>query len=50
MLLDAAIERLYDLNPATITITPGGLYRLWFVALNSKGKSGPGPVQNWTAP
>jgi hypothetical protein len=35
--------------PATITFTPGGLYQLWLVALNSRGKSGPGPVQNWTA-
>jgi hypothetical protein len=35
--------------PATITFTPGGLYQLWLVALNSKGKSPAGPVQNWTA-
>lgn len=35
--------------PATITFTPGGLYQLWLVALNSKGSSTPGPVQNWTA-
>ena len=36
--------------PATITFTPGGLYQLWLVALNSKGRSTPGPVQNWLAP
>ena len=35
--------------PATITFTPGGLYQLWLVALNSRGHSDPGPVQNWTA-
>ncbi|MEO5915678.1 MAG: hypothetical protein ABIS50_15700 [Luteolibacter sp.] len=35
--------------PATITFTPGGLYQLWLVALNSKGRSPAGPVQNWTA-
>ncbi len=35
--------------PATITFLPGGLYQLWLVALNGKGSSLPGPVQNWTA-
>lgn len=35
--------------PANLTFTPGGLYQLWLVALNSKGRSAPGPVQNWTA-
>lgn len=35
--------------PATITFTPGGLYQLWLVAINGKGRSAPGPVQTWTA-
>ena len=34
---------------ATITFTPGSLYQLWLVAINSKGRSAAGPVQNWTA-
>ena len=37
------------LIPATITFTAGGLYQLWLVAVNSRGLSLPGPVQNWTA-
>lgn len=32
-----------------VTFTPGGLYQLWLVAINSKGRSAAGPVQNWTA-
>lgn len=36
--------------PASITFTPGALYQLWLVALNARGKSAPGPLQNWTAP
>ena len=35
--------------PASITWTPGDLYQLWLVALNSRGPGAPGPVQNWTA-
>jgi hypothetical protein len=35
--------------PAAITFTPGNLYQLWLVALNSKGSSAPGPVRSWTA-
>lgn len=35
--------------PATVTFDVGDLYQLWLVALNSKGPSGPGPKQNWTA-
>lgn len=35
--------------PAGIIFTPGVLYQLWLVALNSKGHSAPGPVQSWTA-
>ncbi len=35
--------------PATVTFDAGDLYQLWLVALNSKGPSGPGPKQNWTA-
>jgi type II secretory pathway pseudopilin PulG len=35
--------------PAGITFTPGSLYQLWLVAINSRGSSDPGPVQNWTA-
>lgn len=49
LLLTAGPGATSILIPATITFTPGGLYQLWLVALNSKGKSGPGPVQNWTA-
>ncbi len=33
---------------ATITFTPGGLYQLWSGAVNCRGPSLPGPVQNWT--
>ncbi|MES2658640.1 MAG: hypothetical protein V4689_08475 [Verrucomicrobiota bacterium] len=35
--------------PANITFSPGGLYQLWLVALNSTGHSTPGPVQSWMA-
>lgn len=37
------------LIPATVTFDVGDLYQLWLVASNSKGPSGPGPKQNWTA-
>ena len=50
LLLTAGPGATSILIPATITFTPGGLYQLCLVALNSRGKSGPGPVQNWTAP
>ena len=35
--------------PALYVFDPGDLYQLWLQARNSKGSSGPGPVQNWTA-
>ena len=50
LLLTAGPEMTSVTIPATITFTPGGLYQLWLVAINSKGKSPAGPVQNWTAP
>ena len=50
LLLTAGLEMTSVTIPATITFTPGGLYQLWLVAINSKGKSPAGPVQNWTAP
>ena len=49
LLLTAAPGVTTVLIPATITWTPGGLYQLWLVAVNSKGASAPGPVVNWTA-
>ena len=49
LLVTAAPGELNVLIPATITFTPGGHYQLWLVALNSRGHSDPGPVQNWTA-
>lgn len=48
-LLTGARGETSVLIPATITFTPGGLYQLWLVAVNGKGSSLPGPVQNWTA-
>ena len=50
LLLTAGPGATSILIPATITFTPGAVYQLWLVALNSKGKSSPGPVQTWTAP
>lgn len=35
--------------PAAIVFTPGDLYDLWLQARNSRGSSGPGPVESWTA-
>ena len=49
LLLTAGPGQTSVLIPATITFVPGGLYQLWLVAVNSKGSSLPGPVQNWTA-
>lgn len=49
LLLTTAPGEVNVLIPATITFTPGGLYQPWLVAVNSKGPSAPGPVQNWTA-
>ncbi len=37
------------LIPVSVTWTPGALYQLWLVALNGRGPSPDGPVQNWTA-
>ena len=49
LLLTAGPGTMEIIIPATLTFTPGSLYQLWLVALNSKGKSAPGPVQSWTA-
>jgi hypothetical protein len=49
LLLTAGPGATSIIIPATITFTPGHLYQLWLVALNSRGRSAPGPVQNWTA-
>ena len=49
LLLTAGPGATSILIPATITFTPGHLYQLWLVAINSKGRSTPGPVYNWTA-
>ena len=49
LLVTAAPGLTSIIIPATITFTPGSLYQLWLVALNGKGKSAAGPVQNWTA-
>ncbi|MES2660006.1 MAG: hypothetical protein V4689_15400 [Verrucomicrobiota bacterium] len=49
LLLTAGPGATSILIPATITFTPGGLYQLWLVAINSKGRSAAGPVQSWTA-
>lgn len=35
--------------PSAITFTPGDLYALWLQARNSRGSSGPSPVESWTA-
>jgi hypothetical protein len=50
LLLTAGPGATEIIIPATLTFTPGGLYQLWLVAINSKGRGTPGPVQNWTAP
>ena len=50
LLLTAGPGATEILIPATITFVSGGLYQLWLCAVNSKGRSTPGPVQNWTAP
>ena len=49
LLLTAGPGQTSVIIPATITFTPGGLYQLWLVAVNSRGPSLPGPIQNWTA-
>lgn len=49
LLLTAAPGTTALIIPATITFLPGGLYQLWLCGVNSKGRSTPGPVQNWTA-
>jgi hypothetical protein len=49
LLLTAGPGATAIIIPATITFTPGGLYQLWLVAINSKGSSAAGPGQNWTA-
>jgi hypothetical protein len=49
LLLTVGPRAISIIIPATITFTPGGLYQLWLCGVNSKGRSAPGPVQNWTA-
>ncbi|PAW75361.1 MAG: hypothetical protein B9S33_21705 [Pedosphaera sp. Tous-C6FEB] len=36
--------------PEGITFETGVTYELWLQARNSRGSSGPGPKQTWTAP
>ena len=48
-LLVTAEPGVTSIIPATIAFTSGGLYQLWLVAINGKGRSMPGPVQTWTA-
>ena len=50
LLLTAGIGTTTIIIPATITFTPGGFYQLWLCGVNSRGRSIPGPNQNWTAP
>ena len=35
--------------PVSVTWNPGALYQIWLVALNGRGPSPEGPIQNWTA-
>jgi len=49
LLVTAAPRQTQVIIPATITFTPGQLYQLWLVAVNSRGSSPPGSVQSWTA-
>jgi hypothetical protein len=49
LLLTAGPGATEIIIPATITFVTGGFYQLWLVAVNSKGRSTPGPTQNWTA-
>jgi hypothetical protein len=49
LLLTAGPGATEIIIPATLTFTPGGLYQLWLVAINSKGRSTPGPTQSWLA-
>lgn len=49
LLVTAAPGQTQVIIPATITFTPGHLYQLWLVAVNSRGSGPPGPVQSWTA-
>ncbi len=44
-----AVDALSITVPAGITFETGVTYELWLQARNSKGSSGPGPKQTWTA-
>lgn len=44
-----AVNALSVAVPEGITFEAGVTYELWFQARNSKGSSGPGPKQQWTA-
>ncbi|NBR88020.1 MAG: hypothetical protein EB141_05105 [Verrucomicrobia bacterium] len=45
-----AVDALSVAVPSGITFDSGTVYQLWLQARNSRGTSGPGPKQNWTAP
>lgn len=45
-----AVDALAVSVPGGITFETGVTYELWLQALNSRGSSGPGPKQTWTAP
>ena len=44
------VNELAVVVPAGITFESGTVYQLWLQARNSRGSSGPGPKQQWTAP
>lgn len=44
-----AVDALSVTVPAGITFETGMTYELWLQARNSRGSSGPGPKQTWTA-
>lgn len=45
-----AMDALAVMVPSGITFETGVTYLLWLEARNSRGSSGPGPKQSWTAP
>jgi hypothetical protein len=44
-----AVDALSVVVPTGITFETGVVYELWLQARNSRGSSGPGPKQTWTA-
>ncbi|MEN9576603.1 MAG: hypothetical protein RL514_4458 [Verrucomicrobiota bacterium] len=44
-----AVDALSVVVPGGITFETGVVYELWLQARNSRGSSGPGPKQTWTA-